>query len=126
VQEGPSRQSELELFVAQYLKDNNGHSLYNVLLGDSGAAQKLGLLYKPGSVTSAALAPHSDITGLIDEWNSDVDGDGDLELYHFTRTALVVNIMFGARSLQIIVTHTKSNFINNGEAMWNDPLQHKA
>jgi endonuclease/exonuclease/phosphatase family metal-dependent hydrolase len=126
VQEAPSRQSELELFVSQYLQDNNGNPLYNVLLGDTGAAQKLGLLYKPGSVTSAALAPHASITGLIDEWMCDVDGDAELELYHFTRTPLVVNVTFGARTLQVIVSHTKSNFINHGESMWNDPAQRPA
>ena len=125
IQEAPSRQAELELFVAKYLHDDAGQPLYNVLLGDSGGAQKLGLLYKPGSVSSAALAPHDDITGLIDPWMSDVDGDAVLELYSFTRTPLVVNITFGHRQLQIIVAHTKSNFINNGKAMWDDPRQHQ-
>src|SRR5207237_4377443 len=114
-----------ELFVAKYLADSNGQPLYSVLLGDSGAAQKLGLLYKPGSVTSAALAPHADITNLIDPWMSDVDGVAVPREYSFTRTPLVVNVAFGQRQLQIIVGHTKSNFINNGQRMWNDPLQHQ-
>jgi endonuclease/exonuclease/phosphatase family metal-dependent hydrolase len=126
VQEAPSRQGELELFVSQYLKDAGGNPAYNVILGDSGASQKLGLLYKPGSVTSAVPAQHDDIAGLIDEWLSDVDGDADLELYRFTRTPLVVNVTFGARTLQVIVSHTKSNFINHGQAMWNDPAQRQA
>jgi hypothetical protein len=125
IQEAPSRTAELQLFVAQYLGDNNGDPLYKVILGDSGGAQKLGLLYKPGSVTSAALAPYDGISDLIDPWLSDVDGDAVLEEYKFTRTPLVVNVTFGQRQLQIIVAHTKSNFINNGEQMWNDPLQHQ-
>ncbi len=125
MQEAPSRQEELALFVAQYLADANGQPLYKVLLGDSGAAQKLGLLYKPGSVTSAALALHADITNLIDPWMTDIDGDAVPEQYQFTRTPLVVNIAFGQRQLQVIVGHTKSNFINNGQKMWNDPQQHQ-
>jgi len=123
IQEAPSRQVELELFVAKYLADSNGQPLYQVFLGDSGAAQKLGVLYKPGSVTSAALAPHAHIANLIDPWMSDVDGDAVLEEYRFTRTPLVVNFAFGQRQLQLIVGHTKSNFINNGQQMWNDPQQ---
>ena len=123
MQEAPSRQEELDLFVAKYLADTNGQPLYNALLGDSGAAQKLGVLYKPGSVTSATLAPHASITNLIDPWMSDVDGDAVLEEYRFTRTPLVVNFAFGQRQLQVIVGHTKSNFINNGKQMWNDPQQ---
>jgi endonuclease/exonuclease/phosphatase family metal-dependent hydrolase len=123
IQEAPSRQAELELFVATYLADDAGQPLYNALLGDSGGAQKLGLLYKPGSVDTAGLAPHDDVTGLIDPWMSDVDGDAVLEPYAFTRTPLVVDVTFGQRELQLIVAHTKSNFINNGEAMWNDPVQ---
>jgi endonuclease/exonuclease/phosphatase family metal-dependent hydrolase len=125
IQEAPSRQEELELFVAKYLADNNGQPLYKAILGDSGAAQKLGVLYKPGSVTSATLTPHADITNLIDPWMSDVDGNAVPEEYHFTRTPLVVNVTFGQRQLQLIVGHTKSNFINNGRQMWNDPQQHQ-
>jgi len=123
IQEAPSRQEELELFVATYLADGNGQPLYKAILGDSGAAQKLAVLYKPGSVTSAMLAPHADITNLIDPWMSDIDGNAVLEEYHFTRTPLVVNATFGPRQLQLIISHTKSNFINNGRQMWNDPQQ---
>ncbi|PYS41286.1 MAG: endonuclease [Acidobacteria bacterium] len=125
IQEGPSRQSELELFVAKYLANDVGQPLYRVLLGDSGGAQKLGVLYKPASVTGAGLAPHGDIVDLIDPWLSDVDGDAILEEYRFTRTPLVVNLAFGQRQLQLIVAHTKSNFINNGKEMWNNPQQHQ-
>jgi endonuclease/exonuclease/phosphatase family metal-dependent hydrolase len=123
VEEAPSRASELQLFVDTYLLDAGGQPLYQVILGDSGAAQKLGLLYKPDSVTSAGLAPHDTITGLIDPWMSDVDGDAYLEPYSFTRTPLVVDLEVGAQKLQLIVAHTKSNYINHGRQMWNDPNQ---
>jgi hypothetical protein len=54
-------------------------------------------LYKPGSVGSAQLAEHSEITGLIDPWQADADGDAVLNEYRFTRTPLVVDLSFGGR-----------------------------
>lgn len=120
IQEAPSRKAELDLFIQTYLSDD-GAPLYQSFLGDSGGAQKLGLLYKPGAVDSAALAPHTSIQNLIDDWQADVNGDGFIDLYGFTRTPLVLNLGIGGTKLQIIVAHTKSNFINNGASMWNNP-----
>jgi hypothetical protein len=94
---------------------------YEFFLGDTGASQKLGLLYKPGSVDSAQLAPHAEIKDLIEEWDADVDGDAVLDLYGFTRTPLVVDLVIGGHPLQMIVAHTKSNFINQGRSLWEDP-----
>ena len=119
VQEGPSRQEELELFIATYLQDGGGAPRYQCYLGDTGAAQKVGLLFKPQ--VGAQLAPHSDITQLIDDWDADVDGDEQLESYHFTRSPLVVNLQAGAATFQMIVMHTKSNFVQNGKSMWTNP-----
>src|SRR5215218_172937 len=45
IQEGPSREAELALFVRDYLDD-----AYDFVLGDSGGQQKLGLLYQPSAV----------------------------------------------------------------------------
>lgn len=117
VQEAPSRAAEMGLFIREYLSDD-GVPRYNHFLGDSGAAQKLALLYKPGSLDAAQLAPSSEIQMLIDPWMSDVDGDAVLDEYHFTRTPLVVNFVVGGHPLQILVAHTKSNFINNGRELW--------
>jgi hypothetical protein len=122
IEEGPSRQAELQLFIDTYLTEN-GQPIYDCFLGDTGATQKAGLLYKPGSVDSAELAPHADLEDLIDPWLADVDGYAILDLYHFTRTPLVVNLTIGGHPLQVIVMHTKSNFINNGEKLWKDPAQ---
>ena len=116
VEEGPSRLAELALFVRDHLADT-----YEYFLGDSGAQQKLGLLYKPGAVDSAQLAPHAQIVDLIEDWDADVDGDAVLDLYGFTRTPLVVDLVIGGNPLQVIVTHTKSNFINFGRSLWEDP-----
>jgi endonuclease/exonuclease/phosphatase family metal-dependent hydrolase len=121
VEEGPSREGELALFIQDYLVDGGGQPLYRFFLSDSGGAQRVALLYKPGSVTSATLAPHPSISNLIDAWEADVDGDMLLEPdYQFTRNPLVVDLEIGSRSLQVIVAHTKSSFVNNGAAMWSN------
>jgi endonuclease/exonuclease/phosphatase family metal-dependent hydrolase len=122
LQEAPSRPAELELFVRDYLSDG-GTPSYQFVLGDSGASQKLAFLYKPPAVTSAQLAPHAAIAALIDPWLADVDGDLHPEDYAFTRTPLVVDVGLGGHTLQVIVMHTKSSFVNNGQSMWNDPLR---
>lgn len=116
IQEGPSRLEELGLFVRDYLADD-----YQFFLSDTGGQQKLGLLFKPGSVESAQLAPHDEISGLIDDWDADINGDGFLDSYGFTRTPLVVDLVVGGNSLQMIVAHTKSNFVNQGRSLWEDP-----
>jgi endonuclease/exonuclease/phosphatase family metal-dependent hydrolase len=115
IQEGPSRGAELGLFVQHWLA--NG---FEYFLGDSGGAQKLGLLYKRAAVDSASLAAHGEIQDLIDPWDADVDGDAVIDEYAFTRTPLVVDLSVGGESLQIIVAHTKSNFINQGRELWKD------
>jgi endonuclease/exonuclease/phosphatase family metal-dependent hydrolase len=120
IQEAPSRPEEMALFIQTYLSDT-GTPRYGFFLGDSGRAQKLALLYKPGSVDSAELAPSTEIGMLLGSWPSDVDGDGFLNDYHFTRQPLVANIGVAGRILQIIVMHTKSNFVNQGKQMWENP-----
>jgi len=123
VEEGPSREGELALFIHDHLSDGSGQPLYNFFLSDSGGQQRVALLYKPGSVTAASLAPHPSIANLIDPWAADVDGDMRLEPdYHFTRNPLVVDVALGTHGLQIIVAHTKSSFVNNGASMWTNPV----
>ncbi|HEU5253077.1 MAG TPA: endonuclease/exonuclease/phosphatase family protein [Solirubrobacterales bacterium] len=120
IQEAPSREAEMQLFVGQYLGD------YEFFLSDAGGQQKLALLYKPDAVDSAALARHEDIAGLIDEWEADVDGDAVLDGYGFTRTPLVVDLVVGGHPLQVVVAHMKSNFINQGKELWESPANRQA
>ena len=119
MQEAPSRKEELDLFVSQYLSDPSGPR-YATILGDSGGAQKLALLYKPAKIT-ASLAPSTTLTTLLDPWQADVDGSMMLGPYQFTRTPLVVDVTVAGHDLQAIVMHTKSSFVNNGESMWTNP-----
>lgn len=71
--EAPSRKAELELFIARYLSDN-GDARYKCLLGDTGGAQKLGLLYRP-DVAQFSLTLADNISEILDPWLADVDGD---------------------------------------------------
>src|SRR5262245_31531485 len=121
LQEAPSRKEELDLFISAHLAGAGG-PLYGGILGDSGGAQKLALLYKPSSV-SASLTPSASISTLLETWLSDVDGDMLLEPYEFTRKPLVVDIQAGANRMQLIVMHTKSNFVNQGQSLWEDPAR---
>jgi hypothetical protein len=120
VMEAPSRVAELELFVATYLQNDQGQPAYRCLLGDSGGAQKLGLLSR-SSGPVFTLAPAAEIGELINPFLADVDGDAVLDEYHFTRTPLVTRATIAGVEVELIVAHLKSNFINNGEAMWTDP-----
>jgi len=121
MQEAPSRKEELDLFISTYLSGPGG-PLYQGILGDSGGAQKLALLYKPSRV-SASLAAGSTLGTLLEPWSADPDGDMLLGPYEFTRRPLVVDIQAGAHPIQVIVMHTKSNFVNQGEALWKDPAR---
>lgn len=125
LQEAPSRPAELQLFIEHFLSDA-GVARYQFFLGDSGGAQKLGLLYKPGSIDSAQLAPSPTITTLLEPWDADVNGDGFLDSYSFTRQPLVVNVVAGGQTFQCIVMHTKSNFVNRGEELWTNPATHQS
>lgn len=121
LEEAPSRLEELDLFVGQHLSGPGGPN-YSMILGDSGGAQKLAVLYKSAVVT-AALTPSNSILTLLDPWEADPDGDMVLGPYQFTRTPLVVDIHVGPHSFQLIVMHTKSSFVNQGQAMWEDPAR---
>jgi endonuclease/exonuclease/phosphatase family metal-dependent hydrolase len=108
LQEAPSRLAELTLFVDTYLD-----GAYDVLLGESGGAQKLALLCR------GLRAQRTVVDELTEPWIADVDGDAVLDSYSFTRTPLVVDV----EGLQLIVAHLKSSFINNGRALWEDPAR---
>lgn len=120
IQEGPSRPEELALFIQEYLSEH-GTPIYKFILNDSGQQQKTAVLYKPNAVDSLKLTPSTNISNLIEEWMADVDGDEHLEPYQFTRLPLVIDAQIGGDSLQIIVLHTKSNFVNKGKDLWSNP-----
>ncbi len=118
IQEAPSRAGELELFVERYLKVSGGPA-YDYLLGDTGGEQKVGLLFR--APATAALSPSADIPELLEPWLSDIHWDGLLESYRFTRRPLAVELTLGAQTVTVLSCHSKSDHINLGEALWNDP-----
>jgi endonuclease/exonuclease/phosphatase family metal-dependent hydrolase len=115
IQEGPSRTAELALFVDTYLDGD-----YAFFHGDSGGQQKLALLYR--SAAGTLVEPED----LVTDWEADVDGDAILDRYRFTRTPLVVDLVAGENPLQLVVAHTKSNFINMGRELWENPATRQA
>lgn len=116
LQEAPSRAAELALFLDTHLAGR-----YRFLIGDSGGAQKLALLAKP--VAEAELVPAAGLGDLIEPWLADVDGDGVVNEYQFTRDPLVCRLTLDGSPLVVVVAHLKSNFINRGEQMWRDPAR---
>ena len=114
--EAPSRPSELALFIADHLS-SGGQPDYEFVMGTSGAAQKLAVLWKRGRV-AVELAPDADIGDLLGNWDADVNGDGEIEPYHFTRSPVVAAIELDGRPMTLVVAHLKSNFINAGQDLW--------
>ncbi|TYB61359.1 endonuclease [Nonomuraea sp. PA05] len=119
--EAPSRPAELRLFIDEYLSVN-GRPAYDFVLGDSGGSQKPALLFKPDRV-ALSLTPSSEAGPLIDPWMADVDGDGTLNEYAFTRNPLCCEAEVDGNRLGVVVAHLKSNFINRGRQMWQDPAR---
>ncbi|MBF8193568.1 endonuclease [Nonomuraea sp. K274] len=119
--EAPSRPAELALFINEYLS-SGGSATYDFVMGDSGGSQKLALLFKPGQV-AAGLAPLADVAPFIEPWLADVDGDAVLDEYAFTRNPLCCTADFDGTRVGVVVTHLKSNFVNQGREMWQDPAR---
>jgi endonuclease/exonuclease/phosphatase family metal-dependent hydrolase len=111
LQEAPSRAAELALFLDTHLAGR-----YRFLIGDSGGSQKLALLAKPE--VGAELVATVD---LVEPWLADVDGDGVVDEYRFTRDPLLCGLTLDGQPVTVVVAHLKSNFINRGGQMWRDP-----
>lgn len=122
LQEGPSALAEMRLFLTDFLAGDSGAPLYNALMGSDGGAQKLYVLSKvDGLVASADYATDVLTTALRDTWDADVNGDLMLEPYDFTRQPLVVDVdPVGGQPVKIIVLHTKSKYVHNGEALFSN------
>lgn len=125
IEEGPSDIREMVLFVTTFLADGQGNALFEVFGGIDGRAQKVYTLIKKGGRFKNAALPVDDLTLALEEpWEVDIDGDHQLEGYEFTRLPLVVGGTIGGEDLRlrIVTLHTKSKYVHNGEALWNDPI----
>lgn len=125
LQEGPSAQEEMALFIAEFLSDANGDPTYEGLIGKDGGAQKLyGLRKVGGLVTHMDYATDPDTVELGEAWDADVDGDNMLAAYDFTREPLVLEVDGnGIQPFTIINLHTKSKYVHGGQAAFNDPAR---
>lgn len=124
LQEGPSAIQEMQLFLDDFLSDA-GVPIYEALIGKDGRAQKLYLLSKVNDAIDVVDYATDELTQDLEEsWQADVDGDLRLEPYDFTRLPLVVDVKpSGGDPFRIVILHTKSKYVHNGEAMFNDPTR---
>jgi hypothetical protein len=124
IEEGPSDIREMLLFVETFLADEQGNALFEVFGGIDGRAQKLYTLIKKGGRLIEATLPADDLTWALEEpWEVDIDGDHQLGGYEFTRLPLVVDgtVQDEGVRLRIVTLHTKSKYVHNGQALWNNP-----
>jgi endonuclease/exonuclease/phosphatase family metal-dependent hydrolase len=121
IQEGPSDRREMELFVSTYLADGAGQSRYSVFGGYDGSAQKIYILVNRWGPGLNPRVPDDPLTqALSEDWQCDVEGDFTLQPYHFTRRPVVIDCDYEDMVLRVVGLHTKSKFISNGEALWNN------
>lgn len=125
LQEGPSAMAEMELFLSEFLTDDNDDPLFEPLIGFDGAAQKMYVLRRIGGLVAAMdYATDAATQDLAAGWLADVSGDLLLEPYDFTRLPLVVDIdPVGSAPIRVVVLHTKSKYVHNGQALFNDPAR---
>lgn len=124
LQEGPSDPREMALFINDFLLDAKGHPLFDAFGGLDGGAQKVyTFVKKQGAFRNTRLADDNLTERLLDEWMADVDGDAHLESYEFTRDPLIIDgeLDGTGEKMRIVTLHTKSKFVNQQRAMWNDP-----
>ena len=125
LQEGPSAQEEMTLFLTDFLSDDAGIPRYTALIGKDGASQKLyGLRKLDGIVTHMDYATDPDTLELGEAWDADVDGDLNLAAYDFTRQPLVLDVDGnGIQPFKIVNLHTKSKYVHGGQTAFNNPAQ---
>ncbi|MBL3607628.1 endonuclease/exonuclease/phosphatase family protein [Rhodovulum sulfidophilum] len=124
LQEGPSAEAEMALFIEEFLSDADGPR-YEALIGSDGGAQKLYVLRRrDGLVRAVERATDAATRALAEPWAADVNGDMLLEGYEFTRLPLVVDIdPVGGAPVRVVVLHTKSKYVHRGAALWHDPAR---
>ncbi|OZG70793.1 hypothetical protein BTA51_24185 [Hahella sp. CCB-MM4] len=120
IQEGPSRYSEAELFINDYL--NGAYEIF----GPSGSGQqKMYVLVKRGGTVQAVnRATQNPFVPFDEPWAVDINGDQHLDEYEFTREPLVVDVtLTDGREIRVINVHLKSKYVHNGERLWSDSAQ---
>lgn len=121
VQEGPSRRSEMALFVSGFLND-----AYEIVGPAGKGQQKLYALIKKQSAAVSHVQPIESELGVDfeDVWDVDIDADMDIDSYSFTRPPLVLSVeTTTGLTFRLVTIHTKSKYVHHGRAMWEDPIR---
>lgn len=115
IQEGPSRDGEMRLFVDAFLS-----GAWDII-GPSGiGAQKLYLLVRRGGriETAQRIWPDKGPLDLSLSWPVDTTGDLVVEEYQFTREPLAADLTVSGRHLIMVNLHSKSKYIHGGRGLW--------
>ena len=121
VQEGPSRISEMALFVKHFLDGRFQ------IVGPAGKGQqKLYALVNNDSRVVTSISRVNEELGFNfdDVWDVDIDADLVRDEYRFTRPPLVMKIQTKTnKTIRLLSLHTKSKYVHNGKEMWEDPAR---
>ena len=122
IQEGPSAIQEMQLFIDHHLSGTAG---YSALIGKAGGSQKLYVLTKAGGAVEKIDHATDTLTQELEyAWSADVDGDLLLQPYDFTRVPMAVDVKPHTGSpIRIVILHTKSKYVHNGQSLWNNPAR---
>lgn len=117
IQEGPSREGEMRLFIDDFLAGDWE------IIGPSGSgAQKLYLLIRQGGRIEDAqrIWPDKGPLDLSLPWPVDVTGDLIVEGYQFTREPLAAELTVAGRRMSVVNLHSKSKYIHGGRRLWDN------
>ena len=120
IQEGPSRKSEMNLFVSEFLDCG-----YNIAGPAGKMQQRIYALVKRNSKIVAANCLMGDLGfDFRGSWDVDINSDTILDKYKFTRPPLVLMIeLNNKKRIRLLSLHLKSKYVHRGRAMWNDPAK---
>ena len=115
VVEGPKLPSQMEKFVQEYLKDQSGNPIYDVIASPSERNQRQYLLVKRGAATAVGtLYDESRYANMTKSWKFYPWGaykPEEAKQHSFYRKPLVAELEVGGRKLTIILVHIKSKHI---------------
>lgn len=125
--EGPKLQSQMEKFVQEYLIDQSGSPLYQVIASPSKRTQRQYLLVKQGiGISVSTLYDEQRFRTLVKRWRFYPWGayfPEDARSHGFYRQPLVAEIQESERRLLVILLHIKSKYIGLKPTDWKRYVQ---
>jgi endonuclease/exonuclease/phosphatase family metal-dependent hydrolase len=112
--EGPKLPSQMEKFVQEYLKDQSGNPIYEVVASPSERTQRQYLLVKRGTATAVRTLYDEPRYGkMVEHWKFYPWGaymPEEAKPHTFFREPLVAELQIDTRKLTIILLHIKSKY----------------